>query len=77
LPKSPICRTGEAIIQKAVHGIMAGRLEFADKPSVRAGIAGQFEIALQVLHYWRDDAAHGTMTAISEIEAHASLRPRS
>jgi hypothetical protein len=33
----------------------------------------QFEAALQVLHYWRDDAAHGKATAISEVEAHASL----
>jgi hypothetical protein len=41
--------------------------------NVAAGIAGQFETALQVLHYWRDDAGHGTMTSISEIEAHASL----
>jgi hypothetical protein len=41
--------------------------------NVAAGIASQFETALQVLHYWRDDAGHGTMTAISEIEAHASL----
>jgi hypothetical protein len=41
--------------------------------NVAAGIASQFETALQVLHYWRDDAGHGTMTAISEIAAHASL----
>jgi hypothetical protein len=40
---------------------------------VAGGIASQFETALQVLHYWRDDAGHGTMTAISEIAAHASL----
>jgi hypothetical protein len=33
----------------------------------------QFETALQVLHYWRDDAAHGMATTISEIEAYASL----
>jgi hypothetical protein len=44
---------------------------------VTTGLSGplqrQFEAALQVLHYWRDDAAHGKETAISEIEAHASL----
>jgi hypothetical protein len=36
-------------------------------------VASHFETALQVLSYWRDDAGHGTMTTISEIEAHASL----
>jgi hypothetical protein len=40
---------------------------------VGAGLVGQFEAAAQVLHYWRDDAAHGTVTASGEIEAHASL----
>jgi hypothetical protein len=40
---------------------------------VSGGIAAQFQAALQVLHHWRDDAGHGTMTTISEIEAFASL----
>jgi hypothetical protein len=31
------------------------------------------EALLQVLHYWRDDAGHGTATTISEIQAHFSL----
>jgi hypothetical protein len=38
-----------------------------------AGLAAQFGAPLRVLHYWRDDAGHGTSTAISETEAHASL----
>jgi hypothetical protein len=41
--------------------------------SVSASTASQFQAGLQVLHYWRDDAGHGTMTPIGEIEAHASL----
>ena len=41
--------------------------------SLAAGLVSQFTTALQVLHYWRDDPGHGTMTTISEIEAHASL----
>jgi hypothetical protein len=45
--------------------------------SVVSGLAGPlartFEAALQVLHYWRDDAAHGMATTISEVEAYASL----
>ena len=40
---------------------------------VTQSVAAQFETALQVLHYWRDDAGHGSMTTISETEAHASL----
>ena len=32
-----------------------------------------FEAALQVLHYWRDDAAHGMATTIDEVEAYAAL----
>jgi hypothetical protein len=45
--------------------------------TVLSGLAGSirrpFEAALQVLHYWRDDAAHGKATTISEVEAYASL----
>jgi hypothetical protein len=36
-------------------------------------IARQFEAALRILHYWRDDASHGVHTTISEVEAHAAL----
>jgi hypothetical protein len=44
---------------------------------VVTGLSGSvqrtFEAALQVLHYWRDDAAHGMATTIIEVEAYASL----
>jgi hypothetical protein len=40
---------------------------------VATGVAKQFEAAIQVLHYCRDDAAHGTMTTIDGIEAYAGL----
>jgi hypothetical protein len=36
-------------------------------------VARTFEAALQVLHFWRDDAAHGIATTIEEVEAYASL----
>ena len=36
-------------------------------------LRGSFEAALHVLHYWRDDAAHGMATTILEVEAFASL----
>ena len=40
---------------------------------LKVEIRQSFEAALQVLHYWRDDAAHGMATTISEVEAYASL----
>jgi hypothetical protein len=36
-------------------------------------VARQFEAAMHVLHYWRDDASHGVHTNISEVEAQAAL----
>jgi hypothetical protein len=50
--------------RKVTNRIMGG---------LTASIVNQFTVALSVLHYWRDDASHGVMTTISEIEAHASL----
>jgi hypothetical protein len=50
-----------------------GRIKARILQGVGAGLTKQFEAAAQVLHYWRDDAAHGTMTTSDEIEAHASL----
>ena len=40
---------------------------------LKDGIRQSFEAALQILHYWRDDAAHGMAATISEVEAYASL----
>ena len=39
----------------------------------RAGIADAFKAATDLLSYWRDEAAHGTASEISEIEAHTAL----
>jgi hypothetical protein len=33
----------------------------------------QFEAALHILHYWRDDASHGQQTTISEVEAYSAI----
>ena len=38
-----------------------------------AATAEQFRNATNLLNYWRDAAAHGQRTAISEIEAHEAL----
>jgi hypothetical protein len=39
----------------------------------RTAIAGPFRSATGLLTYWRDDAAHGLTSNISEIEAHEAL----
>jgi hypothetical protein len=36
-------------------------------------LAGPFRSATGLLSYWRDDAAHGIASDISEIEAHEAL----
>jgi hypothetical protein len=41
--------------------------------NLRAAIADPFRSAVGLLSYWRDDAAHGTASTISEIEAHEAL----
>jgi len=41
--------------------------------NVSVSVGHRFEAALQVLHYWRDNAAQGMATTITEEEAHASL----
>jgi hypothetical protein len=40
---------------------------------LKAGLAAQFTRASGLLSYWRDDAAHGVESTISEIEAHEAL----
>jgi hypothetical protein len=40
---------------------------------VKKSTTSQFEAALKSLHYWRDEAAHGKATTISDIESWASL----
>ena len=50
-----------------------GRVKAHLLAGVTPGLVKQFEAAIQLLHYWRDDAGHGTATSIDEIEAHASL----
>jgi hypothetical protein len=50
-----------------------GRVTKLVVTGLTGSVARTFEAALQVLHYWRDDAAHGKATTISEVEAYASL----
>ena len=64
----------EARVLKTYNG-RSGRLEVKRlvTANLSSSLGDQFKAALNVLHYWRDDAGHGTATTISEIEAHAAL----
>jgi hypothetical protein len=50
-----------------------GRITKMVVAGLGTSVGRTFEAALQVLHYWRDDAAHGMATTIVEVEAYASL----
>jgi hypothetical protein len=58
-------------IYQATHGrrnVINSIIEAA-----RPGIVGAFRAATDLLSYWRDEAAHGTASEISEIEAYTAL----
>ena len=38
-----------------------------------SAVQRQFVATLHILHYWRDDAAHGQQTTISEVEAYSAI----
>ena len=50
--------------KRTIDGIIHG---------ARAGVADPFKAATDLLSYWRDEAAHGAASEISEIEAHTAL----
>jgi hypothetical protein len=50
-----------------------GRVLASVVANAPTGVASQFQHACQVMQYWRDEAAHGTATTISEVEAHTSI----
>jgi hypothetical protein len=50
--------------KRTIDGIIHG---------ARASITNTFKTATDLLSYWRDEAAHGTPSEISEIEAHTAL----
>lgn len=50
--------------KRTIDGIVRG---------ARASIADAFKAATDLLSYWRDEAAHGRASEISEIEAHTAL----
>ena len=50
-----------------------GRVTKLIVSGLKGSVVRTFDAALQVLHYWRDDASHGMATTISGVEAYASL----
>ena len=63
-------REDEAGVLETYNG-RSGRLEVARlvlAANLSSSIGDQFEAALNVLHYWRDNAGRGTATTISEDE---------
>jgi hypothetical protein len=64
----------EALILKT-YAAAHGRKRTIDTvvQGARPAIAGPFKAATDLLSYWRDEAAHGAASQISEIEAHTAL----
>jgi hypothetical protein len=59
----------------SVYRTASGRKRVTDMvvAGLKAGLASPFTDATGLLCYWRDDAAHGVESTISEIEAHEAL----
>ena len=70
-----ITKTGDetAVLQEYKSASGRGRVTKRVCQGLAQPLVAQMEALLQVLHYWRDDAGHGTATTISEIQAHFSL----
>jgi hypothetical protein len=63
----------EEVLSQYVAAGGRGRVTTLVVSGAKASTARQFEAALKALHYWRDEAAHGKATTISDIESWASL----
>ncbi len=70
-----IAKSGDEAASIRVYQSSQGRRKIIDEIVGRARppIAGPFRSATGLLSYWRDDAAHGITSTISEIEAHEAL----
>jgi hypothetical protein len=70
-----IAKSGEARTTLATYQSASGRRRVVENVvrQVRPGIADPFKSATGLLSYWRDAAAHGLASTISEIEAHEAL----
>ncbi|HZL58994.1 MAG TPA: hypothetical protein VFC38_04780 [Stellaceae bacterium] len=70
-----ITKGGDEAVTLATYRAANGRRKTIDNiaGAARPALAGPFKSAMQLLSYWRDEAAHGTASTISEIEAHDAL----
>jgi hypothetical protein len=70
-----IAKTGDEqqVMKEYASAGGRGRVTKLVIQGLKAAVERTFEALLHVLHYWRDDAAHGRATTISEEEAYASL----
>jgi hypothetical protein len=70
-----IAKSGDEPSVMKIYEGAHGRRKIVDAivGQARAAIASPFRSATGLLSYWRDDAAHGVVSNISEIEAHEAL----
>lgn len=70
-----IAKSGNEDTTMRLYRSAQGRRKTVDQVvgAARAELAGPFRSATGLLAYWRDDAAHGAASKISEIEAHEAL----
>jgi hypothetical protein len=68
-------KVGDEAAVLADYRRTAGRKKITDQIThgLAGGLAEQFRTGTELLSHWRDAAAHGTVTTISEIEAQHSL----
>ena len=70
-----VTKSGHEDATLAIYRSASGRRRVVDHVvgHVKLAIAEPFRSATGLLSYWRDDAAHGLASEISEIEAHEAL----
>ena len=70
-----IAKSGDDAATLAMYRAANGRRRVIDRVlgQARPAIAEPFRSATGLLSFWRDDAAHGRASEISEIEAHEAL----
>ena len=70
-----IAQSGDEATTFALYRVANGRRKVIDRVvgQARPAIADPFRSATGLLSFWRDDAAHGLASTISEIVAHEAL----
>lgn len=70
-----IAKSGDEARTLKLYQTAQGRRKVIENivAQARQPIAGPFRAAMGLLSYWRDEAAHGLASSISEIEAHEAI----